>query len=196
VLVDNGSGLNICTLTLIKYLGYFEEALDPNTITIKAYDNAERELVGTIHLPIMVRPVMQRTMLHVIDLELPYNILLERPWIHALQAIPSTFHQCLKFTHEGEEVTILGDPQPFQYCRMMEGRYRKTNHCPTIEGAFEMNESTISKSTKSSSYIHPDDLPSMSKTSPSNSHFRILDKECGDYEIQNAFHVGTLTTSS
>ena len=74
--MDNGLGLKICTLTLAECLGYSEATLDPNTITIKAYDNAERESIGTIHLPITVGPITQQTLLHVIDLDLPYNILL------------------------------------------------------------------------------------------------------------------------
>jgi len=74
--MDNGLALNICTLTLIKHLGYSKPTLDPNTITIKAYDNVERELTGIIHLPIMVGPITQQTFLYMIDIYLPYNILL------------------------------------------------------------------------------------------------------------------------
>ena len=33
-----------------------------------------------------------------------------------MPAVPSTFHQCLKFSHNGREITIRGDPNPFQYC--------------------------------------------------------------------------------
>ncbi|KAH9287954.1 hypothetical protein KI387_017133, partial [Taxus chinensis] len=51
VLVDNGSGLNICTLKLVKQLGHTEEDLESHIITITAYDNAERESAGTITLP-------------------------------------------------------------------------------------------------------------------------------------------------
>ncbi|KAH9315569.1 hypothetical protein KI387_024196, partial [Taxus chinensis] len=51
VLVDNGFGLNICTLKLVQQLGHTEENLESHIITITAYDNAERESVGTITLP-------------------------------------------------------------------------------------------------------------------------------------------------
>lgn len=30
-----------------------------------------------------------------------------RPWIHDMRAVPSTYHQCIKFPHNGVEVTIL-----------------------------------------------------------------------------------------
>ncbi|KAH9298608.1 hypothetical protein KI387_030290, partial [Taxus chinensis] len=51
VFVDNGSGLNICMLKVVKQLGRTEEDLESHIITITAYDNVERESVGTITLP-------------------------------------------------------------------------------------------------------------------------------------------------
>ncbi|KAH9331965.1 hypothetical protein KI387_004073, partial [Taxus chinensis] len=50
VLVDNGSGFNICTLKLVKQLGHTEADLESHIITITAYDNVERESAGTITL--------------------------------------------------------------------------------------------------------------------------------------------------
>ena len=41
-LVDGGAGLNICTLSLVKALGYTKDVVDPRKkITIKAYDDEE-----------------------------------------------------------------------------------------------------------------------------------------------------------
>ena len=92
VMIDNGSALNICTLKFIKQAGYTEADIISEVITIKAYDNLERTSEGTILLPIKVGPVIQETLCHVIDLNLPFNILLSHPWIHAMKAIPSTYH--------------------------------------------------------------------------------------------------------
>lgn len=33
-----------------------------------------------------------------------------------MQAVPSTYHQCLKFPYNGQEITISADSNPFQYC--------------------------------------------------------------------------------
>ena len=44
------------------------------------------------------------------------NMILGHPWIHAMKVVPSTYHQCLKFSYNNVEVTILGDPDPFQFC--------------------------------------------------------------------------------
>lgn len=42
VLIDGGAGLNICSLSLVHALGYFEDAVDPcKKITIKSYDEED-----------------------------------------------------------------------------------------------------------------------------------------------------------
>ena len=43
---------------------------------------------------------------HVVDVESPFNAILGRPWITALNAVPSVAHQCLKFSYEGKVVKL------------------------------------------------------------------------------------------
>lgn len=108
VLIDNGSTLNLCTLKFIMQIGYIVKNLYNQCITIKAYDNVEKSSVGMINLPIQVGPIIQDTLCHIVDLDLPFNILLGRPWIHVMQVVSSTYHQCLKFPYQGYEITIHG----------------------------------------------------------------------------------------
>ena len=109
--------MNICTLKLVLALGFFEDAVDPKKkIIIRAYDEEERSSKGSILLPISVGPIVKDVPCKALDMELAYNILLGCPWIHSIQAIASTFHQCLKYPHNRCEITIRGDPNPFQYC--------------------------------------------------------------------------------
>ena len=61
-------------------------------ITIKVYDDEERSSKGMVILPIRVGLVVKKTICQVLDLQLTYNILFERLWIHDMQAIPSTYH--------------------------------------------------------------------------------------------------------
>lgn len=70
-------------------------------------------------LPIQVGPVQKDTMCQVLDIDLTYNILLGRPWIHEMQAVPSTYHQCVKFPYDGQEISISADHNPFQHCNAM-----------------------------------------------------------------------------
>lgn len=52
VLIDNGSSLNLYTLRFVTQVGYTITYMHNQCITIKAYDNVERSLVGMINLPI------------------------------------------------------------------------------------------------------------------------------------------------
>lgn len=98
VLIDGGAVLNICNLKLIHALGYSDNTIDARRkITIKEYDEEERSSKGLIVLPIQLGPITKNIVCQLLDKDLTYNILLGRPWIHEMQAVPSTYHQCLKF---------------------------------------------------------------------------------------------------
>lgn len=57
VLIDGGAGLNICTLHLIKALGYSEYYIDSTKrINIKAYDDEECPSKGMVTLLVQVGP--------------------------------------------------------------------------------------------------------------------------------------------
>lgn len=101
VLIDGGVGLNICSLSLVHVLGYFEDVVYPHKkITIKSYDEEECSCKGVVVFPIRVGPAQKDTVCQVLDINF-YDILLGRPWIHDMQAIPSTYHQYFKFLYNG-----------------------------------------------------------------------------------------------
>lgn len=85
LLIDGGVDLNICTLKIIRALGFLENAIDPKKkITIKAYDDEERSLEGLVVFPISVGPIQKDTFFQVLGMELTYNLLLGQPWIHEM----------------------------------------------------------------------------------------------------------------
>ncbi|XP_026383293.1 uncharacterized protein LOC113278750 [Papaver somniferum] len=53
--------------------------------------------VGRINLPTMVGGRMVMQYFSLLDCRAPYNAILGRDWIHAMEAVTSTVHQCLKF---------------------------------------------------------------------------------------------------
>lgn len=178
VVIDNGSALNLCTLKLIKQEGYTKVDIINEVITIKAFDNLEHTTEGTILLPLRVDPATQETIFHVVDLNLPYNILLGQPWIHAMKAVPSTYHQCINFPHNGTEVTIHVDPEPFAYCNAVEASY--TNYFPRNE---------VGHTIASSSSTYHDPYTILASTL---SMVKIKYQGCREYSLIDAFVVSTL----
>ncbi|XP_060210426.1 uncharacterized protein LOC132637336 [Lycium barbarum] len=66
---------------------------------------------GEITLPINMAGTAQQIKFYVIEGDMGYNALLDRPWIHLMRAVPSTMHQVLKFsTLEGIKI-IRGEQQ-------------------------------------------------------------------------------------
>jgi len=111
------------------------------------------------HLPIQLGPVMLETRCQVLDIELPYNIILGHPWIHAMKAVPSTYHQSLKFPYNGTEITIPGDPNPFEFCCVLQGSYKNCNQVPKNEKALEsplyVDPKTLTQASRSESTPSP-----------------------------------------
>lgn len=77
VLIDNGVGLNICSLNNVKTLGILEFSINlRHKITIKYYDEVERLSKGLIVLPIRFGLVEKDVIFQVLDIPLAYNLLL------------------------------------------------------------------------------------------------------------------------
>ena len=112
VLIDNGSAINVCPYRVLKKLGYTQENLKKSSSqVVRAYDNARRDVLGTIDLLIEYGPIARTVEFMVIDIEACLNFLLGRPWIHENQAVPSTLHQQVKILTKHGIVTIKGDPE-------------------------------------------------------------------------------------
>ncbi|XP_070011454.1 uncharacterized protein [Nicotiana sylvestris] len=109
VLIDGGSSLNICPLTTLKRLGRGLHEIRVGTMNMKAFDGSQRATLGEINLCLQIGLTWFDVECQVLDISSTYNLLLGRPWIHAVGAIASTLHQALKFEWNHQEVIIHGD---------------------------------------------------------------------------------------
>ncbi|KAJ9536552.1 hypothetical protein OSB04_un000251 [Centaurea solstitialis] len=49
------------------------------------------------HLPVFAKGINKQTKFNVVDCQSAYNVILGRPWIYEMKAVPSTYHQKIKF---------------------------------------------------------------------------------------------------
>lgn len=75
-LVDNGFSFNVCSIELLHKINVDTSLIEPNSLTIYDFDNVAISYLGTITLPIKVRPIILPTPIHVMRNDLNYNILL------------------------------------------------------------------------------------------------------------------------
>ena len=95
--VDSGSSYNIIFQTAYQGLGLGENALIRKATPLIAFSGEiSRSTVETI-LPTYAKGVHLHTNFLVVNCHSSYNGILGRAWIHNMGAIPSTFHQIVKF---------------------------------------------------------------------------------------------------
>ena len=96
VLIDNGSVLNVCPFRTILAIGLDMEIIIPSPLTIRAYDNTSRKVMGTFKAPCKIGLLEIVVEFHVMDITPNYNLLLGSSWLHTIRAIPSSLHQKMK----------------------------------------------------------------------------------------------------
>ncbi|XP_010650381.1 uncharacterized protein LOC100855002 [Vitis vinifera] len=111
ILLDNSSTLNVCPLATTIALGYAPSDFGPSTQTVRAYDSTRREVMGTLEIELLISPATFVTVFQVLRIPTSFNLLLGRPWIHRVGAIPSSLHQKVKFIHDGQVIVVqsVGD---------------------------------------------------------------------------------------
>ena len=56
VLLDKGLALNVCPLVTVIALGYAPSDFGPSIQTVRAYDNTQREVMGTLEIGLLIGP--------------------------------------------------------------------------------------------------------------------------------------------
>ena len=109
VLIDNGSALNVCPMSTLEGLNVDTSLIDLTTMIIRAFDGTLLKVQGKIELATGVGPMSFKVNFQVINMDSTYNMLLGRPWLHAVGVVASTFHQRLKIPSEDLMVTIMAE---------------------------------------------------------------------------------------
>ncbi|XP_070054740.1 uncharacterized protein [Nicotiana tomentosiformis] len=108
VLVDQGSSANIIQWRVLEQ-AKLTRSIIPATKLLAVLNLASVTTREEILLPTNAEGVTKTTLFEVVDDDMGYNIILGRPWLHEMKAVPSTHHQLLKFpTPEGIK-KIRGD---------------------------------------------------------------------------------------
>ncbi|XP_077246016.1 uncharacterized protein LOC143885850 [Tasmannia lanceolata] len=110
VLVDNGSALNVCPLSTATTLGFGPESFIPSDQGILAYDGTRRDVIGTLITEVQIGGEEFDIEFQVLDIRASFLLLIGRPWLHKVGAVPSTLHQKLKFILNHKVITVKGDP--------------------------------------------------------------------------------------
>ncbi|XP_070013401.1 uncharacterized protein [Nicotiana sylvestris] len=109
VLIDPGSSVNIILLRMVNEM-QAEDKLIPKAHTLSGFDNSSVVTKGDIILTTFTKGVVKDTKFQVVEMDMAYNMILGRLWIHEMDIVPSTLHQVI-FPSQWGIRKIRGDQQ-------------------------------------------------------------------------------------
>ncbi|XP_051117866.1 uncharacterized protein LOC127242389 [Andrographis paniculata] len=113
IFLDGGAAVNVLPLYTLQKLGIPVDQLFESRMTIHGYNQEGQRALGTIRLRLLIDEMETNPLFYVIDAKTSFNVLLGRPWIHENGVVPSTWHQCFKYTQNGVTKKVLGDTKPY-----------------------------------------------------------------------------------
>ncbi|XP_038698571.1 uncharacterized protein LOC119996119 [Tripterygium wilfordii] len=116
VLVDNGSSTNVLFLGCLKAMEIDESHIIGRSTILLGFSGEQVYSLGEIALPVYTEGINLNTNFVVLKGSSPYNIILGRPWIHEMKAIPSTYHQLIRFPTKWGVKEIRGEQLASRNC--------------------------------------------------------------------------------
>ncbi|KAJ9546803.1 hypothetical protein OSB04_019346 [Centaurea solstitialis] len=89
ILIDGGNTL--------KVMGIERSEVVQRSTTLIGFNGDPMNTLGEMILPVFAKGINKQTKFNVVDCQSAYNVILGRPWIHKMKAVPSTYHQKIKF---------------------------------------------------------------------------------------------------
>ena len=116
VLVDPDSATNLLHLPAFKHMRVLIDHLNSAGRVLSEFNGATTMTVGDIAFPVRGGPMTQQILFSVVEDLGPYNAILGRTWLHAMKAIPSTYHQTISYLTASGQVDIQGSHLAMRQC--------------------------------------------------------------------------------
>ncbi|XP_010430731.1 PREDICTED: uncharacterized protein LOC104714968 [Camelina sativa] len=124
ILIDTGSLVNVIFRDVLAKMEVGENDIVPECHSLTGFDGDHLMSIGTITLPIFVGGIARYFRFAVIDKPTIYNVILGTPWLHKMKAVPSTYHQCVKFPTSKGIYTLCDNQQTARDCFLIEHKIR------------------------------------------------------------------------
>ena len=109
ILIDNGSAIKIIMLETLGHMGWREADMVKKSTVLVGFSGETKRTIGAISLPTYAQGMNYIQKFLLIHCQSTYNIILQRPWIHDLEAVSSMYHQVVKFPTPWGIQQIHGD---------------------------------------------------------------------------------------
>ena len=136
VLIDPSSTTDLLNHPAFKQMRVPIDHLHSTGRVLSGFNGATTLSVGDITFSVKAGPETQRVLFSVVEDLGTHNAILGRAWLHAMKAVPSTYHQTISYLTESGQVDLQGSQLAAQQCYQLSLLERKRNECsaePPIE---------------------------------------------------------------
>ncbi|XP_024013329.1 uncharacterized protein LOC112087617 [Eutrema salsugineum] len=130
ILVDTGSSVDLIFKETLDKMDVANHHLKSSIKPLTGFDGDTVYSIGTIRLPVYAAKTTRLVKFVVIDKPAIYNVILGTPWLQSMKAVPSTYHQCLKFPTAFGVKTIRGSQEISRLCFAAEHKLRFKSTIP------------------------------------------------------------------
>ena len=116
ILVDPGSAADLLHLPTFKQMKVPLDHLSSAGRILSGFNGATTLTVGDIVLSVKAGQVTQQVLFLVVEDLGPYNDIVGRAWLHAMKAVPSTYHQTINYLTASEQVDLQGSQLAYLQC--------------------------------------------------------------------------------
>ena len=116
VLVDLGSAVELLHLPALTQMKVPLSHLSSAGRVLSGFNRSTTLIVGDIALSVKARPVTQQVLFSMVKYLGPYNAIVGRTWLHAMKAIPSTYHQTISYLTASGQVDLQGSQLVARQC--------------------------------------------------------------------------------
>ncbi|XP_024009618.1 uncharacterized protein LOC112084614 [Eutrema salsugineum] len=127
ILIDTCSSVNIIFKDALDQLDIPSDKIEPFIEPLTGFDGERCMTVGTVKILIYLAGVAKIIQFVILDKSAIYNAILGTPWLHAMKAVASTYHQCLKFPTPDGVYTLRGNQAVARSYYINECKLRSAN---------------------------------------------------------------------
>ena len=163
VFVYNGSSVNIIFASTFDKMGIGRERLEPVNTHLRGFSGEKVLPLGSIHLVLTLGdpPCQATTTVRFLIVDSPsaYNVLLGRPSLNAIKAIPSSYHMVIKFPTTNGVGMVRGDQRMARECYLASMKQKLVDNIYVDELDMQDEVSTRPEPSEELEPIRLDDHP-------------------------------------
>ena len=131
MLVDPSSAADLLQLPAFRQMQVLLDELSSVGRILSGFNGATTLTMGDIALPVKAGPVTQQVLFSMIKDLGSYNAIVGRAWLHAMKAVPSTYHQMISYLTSVRHIDLLSSQLAARQCYQLSVREHKEGVSPT-----------------------------------------------------------------